>query len=393
MFYIGIDVAKRKHSLAVISEGGEKVITHYEFTNTTEGFKGMLGKLTSLGISHENSRSCMESTGHYGHALWSHLTDHGFEVCLANPIQTKNYARAQTIRKVKNDAIDALALAQWLLIENPSASSLSSEETAELKSIARFRTFHSQIIGDSKRKVIAILDVSFPEYSGFFSDDFGKASLAVLSRYPSASVLSRAHIDTLASLLEKNSRGKLGYEHALALRELARSSFGIGYAKEASTFQLKALIAQIEFTKHQMRAAEAKMEELLAKAATPIKTIPGIGTVSAAIILGEIGDISRFSKPSQLVAFAGYDPSVFQSGQFIGSKNHLSKRGSPYLRWALWLAADRARMFDPVLREYYEKKRSEGKCHKVAICAVARKLCNIIFAVLSANSAYICKTA
>ena len=388
MFYIGIDVAKYKHSCAVISEGGEKIFTHFDFANTTEGFSLLIKKLDAFGISSDCSRVCMESTGHYGYALWSHLSERGFEVCLANPFQTHNYVKAQTVRKVKNDALDALALAQWLLIENPTASALSPEETAELKSIARFRTFQSRIIGDCKRKVITLLDVSFPEYAPFFTDTFGKTSLAVLMRYPSAEALSHAHIDALTNLLVKSSRGKFSSDHASALRDLARNSFGVRYASEASAFQIRELIDQIEFTKKQMASAERKMTELLVKAATPITTIPGIGTVCAAIILGEIGDIARFSKSSQLVAYAGYDPSVFQSGQFSGTNNHISKRGSRYLRWAIWLAADRARMFDPMLREYYEKKRGEGKCHKVAMCAVARKLCNIIFAVLSTNQPY-----
>ena len=388
MFYIGIDVAKYRHSCAVISEGGEKIFTHFEFANTTEGFGALIKKLEAFGVTSSASRACMESTGHYGYALWLHLSEYGFEVCLANPFQTHNYVKAQSVRKVKNDALDALALAQWLLIEKPAASALSPEETAELKSIARFRTFQSRIIGDCKRKVITLLDVSFPEYAPFFTDTFGKTSLAVLMRYPSAEALSHAHIDALTSLMIRSSKGKFTGEQATALRDLARNSFGVRYANEASAFQIRELICQIEFTKRQMAAAEAKMTELLARAATPITTIPGIGTVCAAIILGEIGDIARFSKPSQLVAYAGYDPSVFQSGQFSGTDNHISKRGSRYLRWAIWLAADRARMFDPILREYYEKKRSEGKCHKVAICAVARKLCNIIFAVLSTNQPY-----
>jgi len=388
MFYIGIDVAKYKHNCAVISEGGEKIFTHFEFANTTEGFQLLLKKLDAYDATPTRSKVCMESTGHYGYALWTHLAGCGFKVCLANPFQTHNYVKAQTVRKVKNDALDALALAQWLLIENPPASKLSPEETAELKSIARFRTFQSRIIGDCKRKVITLLDVSFPEYAPFFTDTFGKTSLAVLMRYPSAEALSHAHIDALTNLIIKSSRGRFSDEHAIALRDLARTSFGVRYASKASAFQIRELICQIEFTKRQMMSAEAKMTELLAAADTPLTSVPGIGVICAATILGEIGDINRFNKPSQLVAYAGYDPSVFQSGQFSGTNSHISKRGSRYLRWAIWLAADRARMFDPLLREYYEKKRGEGKCHKVAICAVARKLCNIIFAVLSTNQPY-----
>jgi transposase len=390
MYFIGIDIAKRSHSLAVIDEGGEKVITRFEFANTSEGFLAMLAKLLSCGIDHRNSRVCIEATGHYGRCLHERLEDHGFEVCEVNPLQTSNFRKIQTIRKVKNDAVDALILAQWLLLKRPAVTKLSQPEMQELKSIARFRTFHSQIIGDCKRKVIAILDLTFPEYVGFFSDTFGKTSLAVLSRYPSASALSRARTDALARLLHQNSKGRIGYEQAVALKELAKSSFGTESAIQAHTIALTQLLAQIELYRAQTKALDRKATELLAAINTQIRTIPGIGVVCATVILGEIGDIERFSRPASLVAYAGLDPSVFESGEFTGTKNHLSKRGSRYLRWALWIAADSARRFDPVLCAYYQKKRSEGKCHKVAISAVARKLCNIIYAILKSNTPYVC---
>jgi len=391
MFFIGIDVAKRKHSLAAITETGKRVIEGYEFANSTEGFEHMLLRLSAEGIAPENSRVALEATGHYSRSITAHLIDKGFEIAVGNPLQTHNFAKAQSIRKVKNDAVDALALAQWLLAGSPESAVLSSSEVAELKSIARFRTFQSQIIGDCKRKAIAVLDQLFPEYASFFSDVFGSASLAVLIRYPSAQALSHAHIDSLSKLIEESSRGKLGSDLARALRDAARSSFATNAAIAAQTLELKQLISQIGFTRKQLVEIDREMKALLEKAATPITTIPGIGVVCGATILGEIGDISRFKKPSSLVAYAGLDPSVYESGEFKGTNNHLSKRGSTYLRWALWIAADRARMFDPAFKEYYSKKRLEGKCHKVAISAVARKLCNTIFAVLATNTEYICR--
>ena len=393
MYYVGIDIAKYKHTLAALDQGGEKVITHFEFANSSDGFMQMLKRLESAGITYENSRVCIESTGHYGRCLHAHLEGYGFEVCLANALQTARFRKARSMRKVKNDAVDSLALAQWLLVENPCAAKLSLSEISELKEIARFRTSHSHIIGDCKRKIICILDQVFPEYASAFSDVFGKASLAVLMRYPSAYDLSKARTCTLTNILTKHSKGKLGQDTANALKALAKSSFGTDRAQEAHSFKLKQLIEQIVFTQTQIEAVDERIALLLKKAASPITTIPGIGKVCAAIILGEIGDIKRFSKPSSLVAYAGLDPSVYESGKFKGNKNKLSKRGSRYLRWALWIAADRARMFDPHLRRYYEKKRAEGKPHKVAISAVARKMCNIIFAILSNNTPYVCPSS
>jgi transposase len=379
--------------MAAITGDGDRVIGGFEFPNTNDGFNAMLARLGEAGITNENSQVALEATGHYGNAVTAKLVDRGFKVSVGNPLQTHNFAKAQSIRKVKNDAVDALALSQWLLLQHPACSKLPPDEIAELKSIARFRTFQSQIISDCKRKVISILDQVFPEYEKFFSDIFGTASMAVLMHYPSAKALSRAHIDSLTNLLKESSRGRLGAGLAAEMRECAKNSFAANAAVKAQSMEIRQLLSQIEFTKKQLMQTDKQMKELLDTLATPITTIPGIGTVCGATILGEIGDITRFKKPSSLVAYAGLDPSVFQSGEFTGTQNHLSKRGSAYLRWALWIAAERAKMFDPAFGDYYAKKRSEGKSHKVAISAVARKLCNTIFAVLTKNTAYVCPAA
>lgn len=387
MYSIGIDIAKYAHSVAVLGKGGEILVNEFEFANTAEGYKALLNRLSSKDIGPDSSEVCLEATGHYGRALISHLRESGFTVFEVNPILTHNWRKAMSVRKVKNDRVDALALAQWLYLGNPAKKTMLQEHD-ELKTLARSRTFLSHIIGDAKRRAIAILDQVFPEYARCFSDTFGLTSLAVLKRWPSAYAISLARIDALSKCMSKASGGKLGRYKAEKLKALAKSSFGLGQESEGKAFHLLQLLAQIEFTKSQMAALDLELARLVAHAGTFITTIPGIGAVCAAVILGEIGDITRFDSPSKLVAFSGYDPSVFESGEFTGTRNRISKRGSAYLRWTLWLAADRARRFDPVLKEYYEKKRAEGKCHKVAICAITRKLCNIIFAVLRDNKPY-----
>lgn len=392
MFNIGIDIAKRKHCMAIIGEGGEVIKQGFFFANTTEGFRCLLEALSEANITYANSRICMESSGHYGRALRSHLEDHGFEIREVNPILTRNWRKTMSVRKVKNDSVDALAIAQWSsAISNPGHKPCS-KETEEIKSLARSRTFQSRIIGDCKRKAHAILDEVFPEYPKFFSDPFGKTSMAVMKRWPSAEKITEARIDVLAKCIKDASRGKLGRTKAERLKELAKSSFASHSKTSAQAFHLKQLLSHIEFLEVQLAELDYELGLLFAKTKSPITTIPGIGSVCGPTILGEIGDISRFSNPSQLVAFAGYDPSVFESGDFKGTKNHISKRGSTYLRWALWVAADRARMFDATFKAFYQKKRDEGKCHKIAVCAVARKLCNVIFAVLRDNTPYVVKT-
>ena len=385
---IGIDLAKRRHSAAVVAPGGERLLAGFEFANDGEGFASLLARLSEVGATCGESGVCLEATGHYGRNLIAFLEAHGYAVFEVNPLLTSSWRRAMSVRKVKNDAVDAEALAMWLLAGNPTRRRRSKSETDDLRSLARSRTSLSHIVGDCKRRAHAIVDVVFPEFHGFFSDDFCKAGRAVLGRWGSAAGVARARVDSVGRVMREASGGRFGREDAVRLKALARKS--VGHSSAPLEFQLRQLMAQMEFTQGQMAELDAELERMLE--GSPITTIPGIGTVCGAIVLGEIGDVSRFSSASQIVAFAGCDPSVFESGELEGAR-HLSKRGSPYLRWGLWLAANRARMSDPVLREYYLKKRSEGKCHKVALSAVVRKLCAIVFAVLRDGKPYVCPTA
>lgn len=384
-FCIGIDLAKHRHSATAIGPSSERLLRGYEFENTADGFEGFLGTLASAGVSCDNSAVCLEATGHYGRNLIAFLEAHGFEVFEVNPLLTSNWRKAMSVRKVKNDAVDSEALALWLLAGNPTRRRRSKSETDDLRSLSRSRTSLSHIVGDCKRRAVAVLDIVFPEYHGFFSDDFSKTGLALLKKWPSARAVSQARVDSIEEVM-RGASGRFGRADAERMKSLAGSS--IGHSSRPLEFQLRQLIDRIEFIQRQMAELDGELARLVA--ASPITTIPGIGPVCAAGILGEIGDIGRFADASKLVAFAGCDPSVFESGEFEGSRAHLSKRGSPYLRWYLWLAADRARRFDPALGAYYAKKRSEGKCHKVAISALVRKLCSIIFAVLRDDKEYAC---
>ena len=388
MFYVGIDLAKRKHSAAVVGDGGKRLVRGFGFPNTREGFEALLARLGSVGAGGAETRVCLEATGHYGRNLISFLEAHGYEVLEVNPLLTSNWRRATSVRKVKNDAVDAEALALWLLAGNPTARRRAKDESDDLRSLARSRTSLSHMIGDCKRRAVAILDVTFPELHGFFSDDFGVSATAVLMRWQSAEALSHARLDSIRKEV-RGAGGRLGEARARELRELARSS--VGTASAPLAFQLRQLLAQIEFTKGQMAELDAELGRMVA--GSPILTIPGIGTVLGAGILGEIGDVARFASAKKLLAFAGCDPSVFESGEFVGSRAHMSKRGSPYLRWYLWLAADIARRYDPALGAYYARKRAEGKCHKVAVSAVVRKLVSIIYAVLRDDAPYVCPVA
>lgn len=269
-----------------------------------------------------------------------------------------------------------------------SATELSEENIIALRQLSRYRLALVDEIGDCKRRIIALLDQVFPEYEKLFSDTFGSSSKELLLNYPTPEDLLEIPTRKLQNLLNKSSHGRFGKDKAEQLKTAAKNTFGITFAKEAFSFQIRQIMAQIIFLEKQLDELEKQIANLLHETNQYITTISGISDTLGAIIIGEIGDINRFERLNQLVAFAGLDVTVKQSGEFSGTKNRISKRGSPYLRRAIWLAAQRAAFCDPILSEYYQSLKSRGKHHLTAVGAVARKLCNIIFAILKENRPY-----
>lgn len=257
-----------------------------------------------------------------------------------------------------------------------------------LRNLSRFRSYLISSIGDLKRKTIAILDQVFPEYASSFSNIFGKTSKQILENFSSPADFEDVSSEDLQSFLDNVTMKKFAAKKLEELSKKASNSFAVNFCMDSFSLQIKMLIQQISFIQDQVSDVEKEIEVLLEKLDSPITTIPGIASVNAATILGEIGDINRFSNPSKLVAYAGLDASVSQSGEYESTYNHMSKRGSPYLRRALFQSALGAEFCDPVFSDYYQKKIAEGKHHLVATNAVARKLVHTIFAVLAKSEPY-----
>ena len=388
MFYLGIDIAKNTHVASLIDEKGKNIFKGFSFSNTTEGGESLL-EIIKNHVEFSDVIVGMEATGHYWLSVYSFLYDYNFHsIHVINPIQTDGWRKGTEIRKRKNDIIDSALIADLIRYGDFIETTLSNEDLFSLRNICRMRNYLVQSTGDLKRKIICVLDQVFPEYQTIFSNTLGTTSKQLLLDFSSPADFEELSVDVLTETLEKLSRKKIGQNTAEKLINSAKNSFGVTFSKESFTFQLKLLIEQVKFIESQIKDCEHKIKELMEKINSPITTIPGIGPVLGAIIISEFGDISRFDKPSKLVAFAGIDATVSQSGEFEGTHNVMSKRGSPYLRKALFQAALVASNTDPVLKAYYQKKRAEGKHHKTCIGAVARKLCNIIFAVLKNDKPY-----
>ena len=387
MIIVGIDVAKNKHDAIIIDSKGDTLTKSFRIPNSHKGAETLINKIKSINTNNLSVVIGMEATGHYWLPLYSRLMQEGFEITVINPIQSDSF-RNMYIRQSKNDSIDAFIIAEVIRFGRFTTTSLAEEDMLALRNLSRFRLFQVDTVADLKRKTISLLDQVFPEYARLFSDTFGKSSLELLSSSCTPEEILAMDTKKLISILNSASKGRLGSDKANEIKSAANESFGIKLALDSFSFEIKQLIEQIKFIEKQIVELEKQIQALLEKFDTPIQTLPGVGPVLGAIILSEIGDISRFKDASKLVAFTGIDPSIKQSGEFVGTHNKMSKRGSPYLRRAIFLAAQVAAFNDPVLSAYYQKKRSEGKHHYTAIGAVARKLLYITFAVLTRNQPY-----
>lgn len=384
MYYCGIDVAKRKHAVAILDERGQLVKPVFEVENSHDGLGFLVDQLKQLS---GEVYVGLEATGHYWLSLYDVLTRNGFSVAVINPLQIAAY-RKSGVRKVKNDRTDAVWIADFVRISNLPAASRDIPAFMQLRELSRFRFWLSEQIGDCKRKLVTILDRVFPEYEKLFSSVFVESSRALLQQAVSAQEFAEFDLSELTEVLSRFSRGRFGAEKAREIQQKARESIGVGFLADAAQVEMRCLLAQIELLETQQKEVDAAEEALMAQIPQHITSIPGVGAVTGAAILAEIGDVHRFDSEDKLVAYAGIDATVHQSGQFQATETHMSKRGSPYLRLALWQAASMCIQHNEELSAYYHKKRDEGKPHGVATGAVCRKLLIRIYVILKGNRPY-----
>lgn len=387
MFIVGIDIAKRSHEAVIITEDGQIVRKAFNFRNNCTGYNLLLEQVRKLTLVKSQIVFVMESTAHYWLALYAKLSKDGYTVMVLNPIQSHSL-RELYIRKAKTDAKDSLVIADLVRFGRCKASNVPQDKILALRELCRSRAYLIDMAADLKRKLIALLDRIFPEYESLFDPVFGKASIAVLRKYPTPQKVKNAHLEKLTELLMESSGGHFGEWKARQLKEAAHNSFGIDDSCGVYSALLGMFLEQILSLIDQADLLEKQITSLLEEFDSQLTSIPGVGIVLAATILSEIGDISRFSSSDKLLAYAGLDPSVKQSGEFKSNQNRMSKRGSPYLRRAIWLASTVAVQFDPMFRAYYEKKMSEGLHYMNAIGHVSRKMTAVIFAVLRDGQPY-----
>ncbi len=388
-YFLGIDIAKTNHVASLIDNEGNIVIKAIKFTNSNDGFNKLLSTIQDRLNDLSNVEVAMEATGHYWLSLYSSLIDNGFNVSVYNPYQIKSYRGAYNNRKQKNDVIDSIIIADYLRVFGSKVSHLPTDELMSLKILTRYRSDLVSNVGTLKTQIIGILDKIFPEYKSLFCDIFGETSKQLLLKYPTPDDIIKISTTKLSNLLSKHSKGRFNKNTALYIKNVAKNSFGIKFTTNACSFEIKQLINQIIFLENQIDEVSLEIKELYNKLDKHLLSVPGIGVNLAPIIFAEIGDINKFDKPSKLIAFAGIDPSENQSGNKASSGDKLSKRGSPYLRHAIYTASLVAIKNDKELRAYYDKKISEGKHHFVAMAGISRKLLTIIYYILKEDRDYV----
>ena len=380
MIYVGIDIAKLNHFAAAVSSDGEILIEPFKFTNDYDGFYLLLSKLAPLD---QNSIIIgLESTAHYGDNLVRFLISKDFKVCVLNPIQTSSM-RKNSIRKTKTDKVDTFVIAKTLMMQDSLRfMTLNDLDYIELKELGRFRQKLVKQRTRLKIQLTSYVDQIFPELQYFFKSGLHQNSVyALLKEAPTPTAIASMHMTHLAHLLEVASHGHFGKEKARELRVLAQKSVGVN--DSSLSIQITHTIEQIELLDSQLFHTELEMANLVTCLHSVIMTIPGIGFINGGMILGEIGDIHRFSEPKKLLAFAGLDPSVHQSGNFQAQRTRMSKRGSKVLRYALINAAHNVVKNNATFKAYYDAKRAEGRTHYNALGHCAGKLVRVIWKMLT----------
>jgi transposase len=390
ILYVGIDVSKDKSDICIKDQSGNDLIHRFKIENT----KADLGKLYET-IERIKSKTQgkidvvfgMEATGIYSLPLYSALRRDGYKVKLYNPIQTNGF-RKMNVRKTKTDPIDAAIIADMLRYsEPPQVNEIKDLNLYQLRELVRIRHRLIEKQTVCKVQMIRNIDIIWPNYVSLMPKVFGTTSITVLKKYTAPSKMISKSFEQFYDLVHKASRSKISRTKAEEIYANAGNILTIPEIEPIISIEIKTLITQLELYDGQIQSIDTKIDQMMKRIDSKIMSIPGIGVTLGPMILGEVGNIDRFSSAKKLVAFAGLDSVVSQSGRFEKT-GKISKRGSPLLRQALFLAANIARMNDDVLKRFYDKKRSEGKHHYSALNAVAAKLLRVIYSVLKNNKEY-----
>ena len=389
MVCVGIDVAKDKHDCFIISSEGEILADVFTIPNNAEGFDTLLQAIRRSTRPEDKIKVGLEATGHYSYNILGFLLDKGLPTYVINPLHTNLYRKSLSLRKTKTDRVDARTIAAMLMSDVDLKSYTDTVyHNEELKSLTRYRFDKVRERAKLKQSVSRLVTILFPELEKLVSSLHSASVYALLSEFPGAKQVSSPHMTHLKAVLKNASQGRYGQEMAETIRNAARSS--VGSVMPAKSLELQHTIRLIRELDAEIEDIETAIQAIVDEMQSPITTIPGMGVRMGAVILAEIGDFSRFDSPDKILAYAGMSPSTYQSGQLSlsGAYSHMEKRGSRYLRYALYNATKHVCHWDPTFAAYLAKKRAEGKHYNVALSHAAKKLVRLIFAMEKSQRPY-----
>ncbi len=387
MICVGIDVAKDKHDCFILSSEGEVLADVFTIPNNAEGFDKLLQTIRSCTSPTGKIKVGLEATGHYSYNILGFLLEKGLATFVINPLHANLYRKSLSLRRTKTDRIDARTIATMLMSDVDLKSYTDiSYHNEELKSLTRYRFDKVKERAKLKSSISRLVCILFPELEKLVPTLHMASVYALLLEYPGAKQLAGANLTHLKAVLHDASKGRYGRDRAVELREAARNS--IGSCMPAKSLELKHTIQLIRVLDAEIEEIEAEIERLMEQIQSPITSIPGIGTRMGAMILAEVGDFSNFDSADKVLAYAGLSPSIYQSGQMNNCHSHMEKRGSRYLRYAIFNATKYVCHWDPTFAAYLAKKRSEGKHYNVAISHAAKKLVRLIYAMEKSGQPY-----
>jgi transposase len=385
---IGIDVAKDVHEACILNNKGEQIGKYVRIQNFKRSIEKFRERVESVALELDLiPRIGMEATGIYWYNIYCELSKH-YEIHLYNPSQVKGFA-AVNVRGAKTDKIDAKTIAGMLRFGEAPKICYGDKIRMEVKEYCRYRFKLKSKVVNLKKRLIRNVHLIFPGYDRLFCSIFTKTSIAILNKAPRPLDMLEMGEEKLSELMKKTSRNHYGPEKARELLEMAKSSISPEFIEDTLVFEVESLLKLIEYIEGQIKEVETRILTLweTVKDKHYLQTIPGISDLMAATIWAEIGDVENFSHPDQIVAFAGYDPKVKESGNkkiVLGP----TKKGSRMLRWVLGRAVVQANLFNPIIKQYFKKKISEGKHYNTALCATAKKLIRIIWSVEKNKKAF-----
>ena len=387
MICVGIDVAKDKHDCFILSSEGEVLADVFPIPNNAEGFDTLLQAIRRCSRPTDKIKVGLEATGHYSYNILGFLLDKGLPTFVINPLHPNLYRKSLTLRKTKTDRIDARTIATMLMSDVDLKSYTdTSYHNEELKSLTRYRFDKVRERAKLKTSVSRLVCILFPELEKLVPSLHIASVYALLSEFPGAYQIADAHLTRLKNLLSDASKGRYGREKAEVIRDAARTS--IGSRMPAKSMELKHTIRLIRELDAEIEEIENEINSIMDDLHSPITTIPGIGPRMGAMILAEVGDFSNFDSADKILAYAGLSPSTYQSGQLTSGYAHMEKRGSKYLRYAIFNATRYVCNWDPTFAAYLAKKRAEGKHYNVAISHAAKKLVRLIYAMERSQQPY-----